>query len=171
MGFVDAYRNPYQTDGLQHLRAVHVRQAVGTQRFDAYFKFAFVRNPFDKVVSQYIYMTRRPDLRRFLGMDDAATFSEYLELIATGPPHAQWEPQRSFLVHASSGELLVDFVGRYEHLTDDAQEVFKRLGIQAELPHENQGERGHYRDYYARGDRQRVEQIYRSDVEWLGYEF
>ena len=171
MGFVDAYHNAYQTDGLQHLRAIHVREAVGSQRFDSYFKFAIVRNPFDRVVSQYVYITRRPDLRRYLGMEDVATFSEYLELIATGPPHAQWEPQRRFLVDDSTDELLVDFVGRYENLAADAQEVFAKLGIEAELPHENRGARGRYRDYYAAGDRQRVEGIYGSDIEWLGYQF
>src|SRR5437764_1415016 len=59
MGFVDEFHNPHQTGGLQHLHAAQIRAEVGKQRFDAYLKFAFVRNPFDRIVSQFASMRER----------------------------------------------------------------------------------------------------------------
>lgn len=95
MGFVDSFHNDYQTGGLQHLKAHQVRHHVGAETFGRFFKFAFVRHPYDRALSQYGYMQRRPDLRRFLGMSDDATFSQYLDLIQQ-TVHVQWEPQHSF---------------------------------------------------------------------------
>ena len=171
MGFVDEFHNRHQTGGLQHLHADQIRSEIGTQRFAEFFKFAFVRNPFDRAVSQYVYMRRRPDLRRFLGMAEDASFSEYLDLLPS-VLHVQWEPQRRFLACSATGDLLMDFIGRFERFDTDARKVFERLGIDAEdVPHVNRGNRSGYRDYYAREDRTRVESLYAEDLEMFDYEF
>ncbi len=44
MGFVSKYTNKYQTGGLQHLFASHIRNEVGDRIFKEYYKFAFTRN-------------------------------------------------------------------------------------------------------------------------------
>jgi hypothetical protein len=170
MGFVDRYRNRHQTGGLQHLLAKQIKQEVGDSRFGAYFKFAVVRNPFDRAVSQFRYMQRRPDLRAFVGMDDDASFTDYLGLVQE-KRHVQWEPQCSFL-YDEDRTPLVDFVGRFEALDADMAEVFARLGIACDvLPHSNSSERTGYRDYYGPGTRVEVEEMYEDDLDRLGYAF
>lgn len=170
MGFVDDYNNRHQTGGLQHLLASQIRCEVGDDRFTAYFKFAVVRNPFDRLVSQFAYMRDRPDLRAFVGMDDEASFSDYLQLIRRRR-HVQWEPQSSFLFD-DEGARLVDFVGRFETLGVDAARVFERVGIGgASLPHRNHSERSPYRDYYTSALRAQVEEMYADDLAYLDYEF
>ena len=52
-GFIKPHYNKYQTDGLQHLFATHIQQEVGDQVFNNFFKFSFIRNPYDKAVSQF----------------------------------------------------------------------------------------------------------------------
>ena len=171
MGFIDDFHNRHQTGGLQHLHADQIRAEVGVDRFQRFFKFAFVRNPFDRAVSQYVYMAQRPDLRRFLGMREGASFSRYLELIPR-VKHVQWEPQRSFLVDPVTGDVLVDFIGRFERFASDARSVFQRLGVAADsVPHVNRSDRKPYREYYAGDDRAKVEAMYGSDLEFLGYNF
>jgi hypothetical protein len=169
-GFVDRYHNKYQTGGLQHLHARQIRQEVGDGRFSSYFKFAIVRNPFDRLVSQFAYMRGRPDLRTFIGMHENTLFADYLGLIRR-KRHVQWEPQSSFLCD-DDGSLLVDFVGRFEALVEDVAHVLKRLGIDGEeLPHKNRSDRRDYRDYYTLDSRSQVEEMYDDDLARFGYEF
>jgi Sulfotransferase family len=170
MGFIDSYRNKYQTGGLQHLFAVHVRQEVGEEIFRRCYKFSFVRNPWDKVISQFSYMKGRPDLQDYVGMRQDAPLAEYLERIARRK-HVQWEEQVRFLLD-ETGELLVDFVGRFETLMADAHMVFDRLGlVGVDLPHTNRSERGPYQLYYDDECRQRVAEMYRADIERFGYSY
>ena len=56
MGFVSKYHNKYQTGGLQHLLARQVLEEVGKDVFDSFYKFVIVRNPWDRIVSQFAYM-------------------------------------------------------------------------------------------------------------------
>lgn len=172
MGFVDRYRNKYQTGGLQHLTASQIRQEVGEGRFSSYFKFAVVRNPFDRLVSQFAYMRSRADLRAYVGMSPDASFAEYLGLIEA-KLHVQWAPQCSFLYDGEEREvLLVDFVARFESIIDDAAAIFEQLGLaDAQLPHLNQTRRQPYRNYFTARLRRRVEDMYREDLDRLGYGF
>ncbi|HMJ73570.1 MAG TPA: sulfotransferase family 2 domain-containing protein [Solirubrobacterales bacterium] len=170
MGFIDDYRNKYQTGGLQHLLARQIRQEVGAMSFRSFFKFTVVRNPFDRAVSQFFYMQRRPDLRAFIGMDGDASFSEYLTLIRSRR-HVQWEPQCSF-IYDDDGALLLDFVGRFETLEADLGRVFDRLGIAPSgLPHANATDRVPYREYHTPDSRTQVEEFYDDDLRRLGYVF
>jgi Sulfotransferase family len=170
MGFVDRHHNRYQTGGLQHLLARQIREAVGARRFDSYFKFAVVRNPFDRTVSQFAYMQLRPDLRSFVELGTGASFGEYLEAIQRRR-HVQWEPQCSF-IHGESGELLVDCLVRFESLERELRPLLARFGVYCrEVPHENLADRTSYSDYYSDESRALVEDLYRSDIDRLGYEF
>ena len=117
MGFVTEYNNKYQTGGLQHLFANQIRQEVGDDVFCRYFKFAIVRNPWDKAVSQYLYMKKRMDLRDFIGMSEGDSFKKYLSLIQKRL-HVQWESQHKFLYDANK-KLMVDFVGRFENYKNE----------------------------------------------------
>jgi hypothetical protein len=168
MGFVDKYHNKYQTGGLQHLHAGQIRTAVGDARFDSYFKFSFVRNPFSKVVSQYAYMQGRADLRRFLGMRKDTSFRRYLKLIQRRL-HVQWEPQRNFVYEGD--HLAVDFLGHYETIGVDMAKVFERVGVDARLPHLNRSERRDTREYYGPKERAVIESVYADDLETFGYSF
>jgi hypothetical protein len=167
MGFVDPHHNRHQTGGLQHLLAAQIRAEVGADRFHSYFRFAVVRNPFDRAVSQFSYMRGRPDLRAFVGMAEDTSFTRYLGLIGARR-HVQWEPQCSF-IYDGDGSSLVDFVARFETLEADMAEVFARLGIDASLPHRNATDRPPYRELHTAETRSLVEEMYGEDLDRLGY--
>jgi hypothetical protein len=167
MGFVSQYNNKYQTGGLQHLCAHQIRQEVGEDAFSSYFKFAVVRNPWDKAVSQYVYMRERPDLRSLVGMEPNDEFKTYLQLIRKRL-HVQWQPQHEFILDAS-GNLLVDSVARYEHLERDASKIFAVLGVPAHLPRVNVSERLPTERYYDREAADMIADMYAYDVRLLGY--
>lgn len=168
MGFVSEYHNKYQTGGLQHLLAAQIRQEVGDNVFRSYFKFAFVRNPWDRAVSQYAYMRTRPDLRAFIGMGEEDEFKKYLELIQKRE-HVQWMPQHRF-IFGGHGERLVNYLGRFEHLERDAAYALARIGLTgAAIPHLNASSRRPLSAYYDREATEMVAQLYADDIRIFGY--
>lgn len=172
MGFVDEFHNRHQIGGLQHLLARQVRTEVGAAVYAEYLTFAIVRNPWDKAVSQFHFMSTRPDLRRFLGLDADASFSRYLQLIGERQ-HVQWMPQVDF-INDEAGNVMVDVVLRYEALSDDLPALLERLSVPwpGVLPHLKRSDRDpDHRVYYTHQDRLRVEHLYAADIDQLGYAF
>ena len=172
MGFVSRFENKYQTGGLQHLLARQVREEVGSDVFSAYYKFAFVRNPWDRIVSQFAYMQQRPDLMDFLGMTSDTEFKAYLELIRR-KEHVQWMPQVRFLLD-QDGSLLVDRIGRLEAFDEDCEQIFSALGLPLDqLPgHANRSKRQPFQAYYSDDETiEAVADIFSEDISFLGYKF
>jgi hypothetical protein len=163
------------------------------QQFDAYFKFSFVRNPWDRLVSEYKY--RRYPVR----MDFKTYLFRHLPAAGFSDLYTHIIPQSDFLFDGQ-GRLLVDFVGRYESLQEDFDEVCARIGIPpTPLPHANRSgedrprirtlnglkkllrrwfwnlERRHtfphYTQYYDEESREFVARLYRRDIDAFGYSF
>lgn len=170
MGKIDQYSNKYQTGGLQHLLARQIQLEVGVEIFQSYFKFAIVRNPWDRVVSQFAHMSKRRGLRRYIGMQEGDSFKRYLELIRE-TRHVQWEPQTSFIL-GEQGRLLVDFIGRFEDFDNSVLSILTHLGLgRCSIPHAKRGERGPYQSYYDRETQGIVADMYAADIEMFGYSF
>jgi hypothetical protein len=122
------------------------------------FTFAFVRNPWARVVSAYLnkflsvnctsvvvlQRLRGGRWRRWERPQTDITFREFVEFLAQHDPHKydeHWRPQSMFLK-----DQRLDFLGRFENLTADFAWVQQQLGIDIPLPHHNVTD-------YARQDR------------------
>ncbi len=151
----------------RHVSALRLRSELPPRVWRRLFKFAFVRNPWDREVSLYHYILRVPKHPQHRIVAGLSGFDEYLEWRA----ELGWTPQRRQLADAQ-GELIVDFVGRFEHLEQDFGCVTQRLGLPArQLPWLNASPRAHYTTFYTPGGRRRVEQGYAEDLELFGYRF
>ncbi|MEL7023462.1 MAG: sulfotransferase family 2 domain-containing protein [Pseudomonadota bacterium] len=176
-GFIDGVSNRYQTGGLQHLTGRLIREAVGQNDFDRYYKFTFARNPWDKAVSQFSYMKTRSDARTILGLTQDTDFKTYLSLIRK-VDHVQWKPQYEFFLD-ENGDQMVDFVGRLENFNEDVMHVINHLDVRKGLlrrkidsiPHSKKSSRSHYKDYYDAESREIVAEMYQRDIELLNYTF
>ena len=171
-GFISKYHNKYQTGGLQHLLASQVRQEVGAKIFEEFYKFTFIRNPWDRIVSQFAYMQQRPDLMEYIGMNIDTEFKSYLGLIQQ-KEHVQWMPQYKFILD-DEGTLLVDQIGRLESFETDFSSILAALKLDQseEAAHLNRSNRKSLNEYYS--DREAVEMvadIYAKDIELFGYCF
>ena len=131
-----------------------------------------MRNPWDRIVSQFAYMQQRPDLMDFLGMTSDTEFKAYLELIRR-KEHVQWMPQVRFLLD-QGGSLLVDRIGRLESFNEDCAQIFSALGLPLDqLPgHANRSKRKPFQAYYSDNEAiEAVADIFSEDISFLEYKF
>jgi len=168
--------------------------------WDEYFKFAFVRNPWDRLVSWYsmirnaaimyrvhrtptnrrqeshIRQVRQNRLWRYV-LDNSSTFEEFIynctDDIAMGEGVAySFTYNQLDYVTDSNGRLLVDFIGRFESFETDLRKVFRILGVEPELvPWENRSSHAHYSLFYTAETKKIVSERFKRDIEYFGYEF
>ncbi len=153
--------------GHGHLGLAQVRPFLGEQAFGEYFKFAFVRNPFDRFVSYCAFMTREADV---FARDPRRVMHHVL---FTAPPsqHILFQPQHSVLVDAD-GALLSDYVGRVEQMQACYDEACDRIGVpRTVLEQLNASRHGNYRDYYDQQLIDGVAALYRRDLDLFDYVF
>jgi Sulfotransferase family len=144
------------------------RRETGTKQFETYFKFGFVRNPWDRVVSLY-ERTEALQLRNEMSFEEFVDWIQYSSATCVhSPPHRY---QLDWFVDPN-GNLLVDFIGKFERLDKDWALVAQKLGLEEKLPHrrENPRER-HYTEYYTPRTRDVIAAKFKVDIERFGYEF
>jgi sulfotransferase famil protein len=150
-----------------HLSLQQVRPYLTPEQFGSYFKFAFVRNPFDRFVSYCAFMTRTGDAFQ----RDPKSVMRHILFTVRPYQHILFQPQHSLVVGAD-GQLLADYVGRVEQMQESYDEACERIGIPTQpLESVNASQRGHYRDYYDQQLIDGVAKLYARDLELFGYEF
>jgi chondroitin 4-sulfotransferase 11 len=161
-----------ERQGRQHMFATELRTMVRPDQWRDYYKFAFVRNPWDRLVSWYHMCMQAPEPNAFARhiKDNAPTFEAFLTTTTTGIAQRTTYNQLDYVADGN-GELIVDFVGRYERLRDDFAIVRARLGLAHDLPHINRSAHADYREYYSDATREIVARRFARDIGYFGYAF
>ena len=111
-------------------------------KYSDYYKFSFVRNPLDRILSCYnskighddLSLLKRARIMSFYkGLRAGMDFDEFAEWLCSNEGRDEcadrhWMSQHRFL-HDQNGAPLCDFVGRYETLDKDVDKVCKTLNI------------------------------------------
>jgi len=151
---------------------------VNPRKFERFFKFTFVRNPWDRLVSCYFFLKQggMTDLDKRFADDNLAaydTFESFVDGWLTEQNIWSWvhfKPQFSFICDASM-RVRMDFVGRMETIEADFRYVCQRLNVAAELKRRNASEHRPYTEYYSDTLRERVAAVYADDIALFGYRF
>ena len=163
-------------------------------KYSNYFKFCFVRNPWDRLVSCYLNRAKffKENQDRF-GKDiyegllnyrnlwggyrfkSDMSFPDFVREIGKIPdelsdPH--FRSQHAFITD-KKGKMLVDFTGKFENLEKDLEKICSKIGIKdAVLPHLKKSSlRSHYSGYYTEKEIETVRKRYKKDIEAFGYKF
>jgi hypothetical protein len=150
--------------------------------FDAYFKFAFVRNPWDRLLSAFLFLKRggMNDRDRRWAETHLAAYPDFDRFVRRGltrkTAYAElhFVPQYWFLA-LKGPRPAVDFVGYYENLPQDFVSIRERLGVSPERRllalNRTEGKPSDFREYYTPETRRIVAEVYREDIELFGYDF
>ena len=146
-------------------------------KFRSYFKFAFVRNPWDRLVSTYFFLTNggSNEVDREWSERYLFRFRDFRQFVAEGlarPEIHSWvhfRPQADFILSPENA-VMVDFVGRYENLQADYEAVANRLGIAQCLVRHNAGTHPAFEQCYSPETALEVGRIYARDAEVFGYQ-
>lgn len=166
--------------------ALEIRPQATADQWNQYFKFAFVRNPWDRAVSMYrhIRMSREMNAtgkmryldeitRRLRIQPEEFSFEVFVKAVLRDRvfDNYHWDQQ----IHCftdESGRNLFDFIGRFESLQCDFEMVCRRIGFPLKtLPHHNRTQREHYSGYYTDETSQIVADVYRDDIAMFDYAF
>jgi len=154
-----------------------------------YFKFAIVRNPWDRMLSDYIFQKRKnsPANEKLFAVDECGQtrrFREWVEVAFSDPFHYEprhwgaevspeihrWSPQVDWI--SLNGKIAVDRVLRMECLQKDFADVRRIIdGPFGELPCRNWKFHLHYSHYYDEATQRLVGDYYAKDIETFGYHY
>lgn len=155
----------------QHFPYSEMINLVPLDLLREYFKFAFVRNPWDRLLSAYAYLKDMHD-RLYGGFEQWLSFVCSQVRERKYEPGAHHAPQTDYLLH--EGSEVLDFVGRYENLQQDFATVCSRLGVAGgPLPVRNKSflKTGHYSMFYNQAMVDLVGETYHQEIALLGYTF
>ncbi|MED4974760.1 hypothetical protein E5Z46_01980 [Geobacillus kaustophilus NBRC 102445] len=157
------------------------RKARLSEKEKKYFKFTFVRNPFDRLVSCYSskYHKDKEKGKDILDFDiyllgilrKDKGFENFVKRVVKIPDFlADRHFQSQYnLIYDKRGKCLVDYVGKFENINEEFKEIQKKFQL-APLPHFNKSDKNDWRDYYTIETANLVYKKYRKDIETFGYE-
>jgi chondroitin 4-sulfotransferase 11 len=137
------------------------------EHWDEYFTFGFVRHPYSHFLSVYLYLKKHKvitsDFKAYAAQQKDTGYSSL----------AGWDFKGLYdRLSDPDGNIIVNFVGRFENMTQDWAYVADKIGLpDLALLHINQtlGPEMRVEDFYTEVERRIVQDLYRKDFEMFGY--
>lgn len=157
----------------QHKTAIEMRNELGEPRWNRRFRFAFVRNPWDKVASHYSYRVQTNQTS--LG-SEPIPFSEWVRRAYGEQDPKYYDQPKMFMpqmdwITDEQGAIIVDLVGRYERLAEDFARVCEHIGRDVQLPHLKKSSKSDFRTMYDAAAVEIVRTWFAKDIAGFNYSF
>ncbi|WP_371192490.1 sulfotransferase family 2 domain-containing protein [Glaciecola sp. SC05] len=144
----------------------------------SYFKFTFVRNPWDRVVSAYSFLQQgglnQWDKEFYENeLKEYGSFKAFIHHWLKPEnlmKHHHFKPQHHYLIDKYN-KISVDYIGYFESIEDDFTHIANKMNLNTELKKHNAAQRIDYREYYDEETKAIVGNIYAKDIEMLNYTF
>ncbi|EAK0950362.1 sulfotransferase family protein [Campylobacter lari] len=171
----------YQTDRwlVGHVKASDYVK-LDKNKFESYFSFGFVRNPYDRMVSAYHYLRSgggnltdetwaKENIYKYNSFEEFVlnlqNNDERIKILSW----IHFVPQYKFLCNDNKN-ILVDFVGRFEKIDEDFKVILNILNRKDSLVHANKSNHCDYKDYYNYETYKIIREIYKNDFEIFDYD-
>lgn len=118
----------------KHMPARYIKENIGVDVWDDYFKFTFVRNTYSWVVSSFFFWVKIG--RQKMPKDCIMTMDNFKEVVRyyktdVGRRYDEFSnirSQHSFICD-SNKNIILDFVGRFENLQKDFNHICDKLKV------------------------------------------
>ncbi len=175
-----------------HATALEARKKLYWWQYRRSFKFALVRNPWDRFLSLYNY-ARMPenlyhsainpekslygkhqdyDLLKNASLEDCARY-----LMEGKLKHSNiwnhWQPQVNWLLN-KHGKIDLDYIGRFEDIQNEINYIFKKLKIHATIQHLNASRpinQKSYKEAFTEKSKEIIFNFYQKDIQLFNYQF
>ena len=146
-----------------------IKKKYGIRLFNSFYKFGFVRNPWSRVVSLYL---RNEGIQK----KNEMTFGEFVSWIENSSDtsiHPSPKKNQLDWFIDENGNVLVDYIGKFETLDKDWQNISSQMSMVDELPHENKNSKvnKHYTEYYNEYTKEIIREKFKIDIEYFKYDF
>ncbi|WP_462252978.1 sulfotransferase family 2 domain-containing protein [Ekhidna sp.] len=139
---------------------------IDDAKYGSHYKFAFVRNPWDRLVSCYSDKVVGKKMFRSCWDKDFSHFVDYVSEFDLR------YSDRHFRLQSALIPEHVDFIGKFENLSSDFEKIVEELKLPLDkMEHRNKSSRKDYKDYYDDNLRLKVAELYKEDIERFNYSF
>ncbi|SFU61865.1 Sulfotransferase family protein [Pustulibacterium marinum] len=163
-----------------HLQHATAKQLIETEliseaHWKEYFKFTFVRNPWDRAYSDYLWIQKDTGAKG--SFKDFILKQKGFKKVLMDNSEMSYRGDHTILqtdFFDNEGLCQMDFVGRFENLQTDFSRVINELDLEASFSqHEkrNVQRKMHYSEFYTGSKKRLVEEAYKEDITLLGYHF
>ncbi len=159
----------------QHHTAKQILYLIGKEKWEESFKFCFVRNPWDRLLSQHRYFVRQGKIK-----EEDKDFKHWAkrrfaianERDPLRKQNRHFYPASDWMKDKKGNLMEIDFIGRFENLENDFKILCDKLNWHTELKTMNIAPtKINYRDAYDEELRELTEDFFKEDVERFGYSF
>lgn len=154
-----------------HSSAIQVK-FFAKEYWDSFFKFAFVRNPWDHAVSDFYWRVKNRNIKD-------VDFKEFLFRLAA-PQRLDKEKTRppiitNWSIYTINDKVALDFIGRYENLKKDLEKIENIIGVKLNInsiwsKSNIRGKNKSIADFYDEESIELVRQIYKKEIEEFNYQ-
>ncbi|MEL4893927.1 sulfotransferase family 2 domain-containing protein [Crocosphaera sp. Alani8] len=160
--FVQAIQDRERLEFYNHASASYIMKYVDQKIWNSYFKFCFERNPWDKVVSYYYFITTRQGKSQL-------SITDFVHSISI-------EKIKGFKLYTRSSDIVVDKVFKYEYLDESLKEIKERIGLQGvpNLPNAKGGyrkDKRSYKDILSEKDKERIAKVFAKEISYFDYQW
>jgi hypothetical protein len=145
-------------------------KAFTNDKWNEYYKFCFVRNPFDFEVSDYYWRTK--------GLERKLEFKDFIQrkiqFMSTDPERVVPSPVTNWPIYTIDDQLVLDFVGKYENINCDIKFIAGKLGLPLDLQHTPKA-KSNFRtkasgaELYDDESKEMVFKLHENEIKMFGY--
>ncbi|HED4593320.1 TPA: sulfotransferase family 2 domain-containing protein [Campylobacter jejuni] len=171
----------FETDKwlIGHVRALdYIKQ--DKNKFESYFSFAFVRNPFDRMVSAFHYLKKGGgnDYDKNWANENLKDFDTFEQFVLAlqnknvKDKILSWQhftPQYKFICDENKN-ILVNFIGKLENINNDFKIVKNELNFDRNLIHSNSSKHEIFSNYYNEKTYNIIAELYKEDFALFDYD-